>query len=67
MAFGAKTSTTTVAAETVFLDTSVIVPASVDGHPSHSVAKAYLASLVAEEALLCPGPIEAISPRSVSE
>jgi predicted nucleic acid-binding protein len=44
------------AAEPIFLDTSVIVPASVEVHPSHAAATAYVQSLVADAVPLCLSP-----------
>jgi predicted nucleic acid-binding protein len=41
------------AAEPIFIDTNVLVAASVDLHPSHGVAAAYLARLAAEGAPAC--------------
>jgi predicted nucleic acid-binding protein len=41
------------AAEPVFLDTNVLVAATVDAHPNHASAVAALARLTAEEAPLC--------------
>ena len=51
--FAAKTSTATMAADPVFIDTNVLVAASVTAHPSHGVASAYLARLEADGAPAC--------------
>jgi len=40
------------AAESVFIDTNVLVAATVESHPSHATAIALLARLVADKALL---------------
>jgi predicted nucleic acid-binding protein len=44
------------AADPIFLDTNILVASSVDGHPSHAVASAFLAKLTAERAPLCISP-----------
>jgi predicted nucleic acid-binding protein len=41
------------AADPVFIDTSVLVAAAVDLHPSHGVAAAYLARIAAEGGAAC--------------
>jgi predicted nucleic acid-binding protein len=41
------------AADPVFIDTNVLVAASVSAHPSHGVASAYLARLAADGAPAC--------------
>lgn len=41
-----KSCTTTMAAEPVFLDTSLIVAATVEVHPSHKVAVAFVDTTV---------------------
>ncbi len=41
------------AADAVFLDTGVLIAASVELHPSHEAAKAYLADLAARSASTC--------------
>ena len=41
------------AADPVFIDTNVLVAASVSAHPSHGVASAYLGRLVADGAPAC--------------
>jgi predicted nucleic acid-binding protein len=41
------------AADPVFIDTNVLVAASVRAHPSHGVASAYLARLEADGAPAC--------------
>jgi predicted nucleic acid-binding protein len=51
--FAAKTSTATMAADPVFIDTNVLVAASVNAHPSHGVASAYLARIEADGAPAC--------------
>ncbi len=48
-----KTSTTTTGADRVFLDTSLIVAASVEEHPQHAAADAYVATLKGEQASVC--------------
>jgi predicted nucleic acid-binding protein len=41
------------AADPVFIDTNVLVAASVAAHPSHGVASAYLARLEVDGAPVC--------------
>ena len=48
-----KICTATMAADPVFIDTNVLVAASVTAHPSHGVASAYLARLEADGAPAC--------------
>jgi predicted nucleic acid-binding protein len=44
------------AAESLFLDTSLIVAATVDVHPSYEIAAAYIDAQVAAETLMCISP-----------
>jgi toxin-antitoxin system PIN domain toxin len=44
------------AADPVFLDTNVLVAATVDAHPSHAAAVAFLEKLAADETPLCISP-----------
>ena len=44
------------AADAVFLDTCLIVAASVDAHPSHSSASSYAVKLVGDDVPLCISP-----------
>jgi toxin-antitoxin system PIN domain toxin len=44
------------AADQVFLDTNILVAASVAEHPSHTAATSLLEKLLAEQAVLCISP-----------
>ena len=44
------------AADAVFLDTCLIVAASVDVHPSHASASSYAVKLAGEDVPLCISP-----------
>lgn len=46
----------TTAADPVFLDTGVLLAATVDAHPANAVASGYIAKLVATETPLCVSP-----------
>lgn len=50
MISGARRSTATMAADSIFLDTNVLVAASAEAHPSHAMATALVARLVADRA-----------------
>jgi len=53
---GAKTSMATMNADPVFIDTNVLVAATIQAHPSHAVANALLARLATNNVAPCISP-----------